>query len=101
MPTATDEITTEEVTAYGDVLIRLVTAARVAEPARYASVTSWSTLHEVCDANEFVLEADAETGNDDLDRSVNLFNGCIARVERALWPTLSGVALLWTTPDPA
>lgn len=86
MLTAT-EITAEEVTAYGDVLIRLVTEARTAEPARFAPVTNWTTLHEVCDANEFVIDADTETGTDDLGRSVNLFNGCVARVELALWPT--------------
>lgn len=32
------------------------------EPARYGGVASWEELHEVCDANEFVLECDESFG---------------------------------------
>lgn len=53
-------------TTYADRLENLLRVDFANEPERYADARSWSDLHEVCDANEFVLECDALFGCDHL-----------------------------------
>ena len=43
---------------YADALVEIVTDALEAEPDRFASCASWSDLHDVCDANDFLVAAD-------------------------------------------
>jgi hypothetical protein len=89
------EVTVED---YADVLDDLLDWHFAAEPERYRDVGSWSELHNVCDANEFVIDADRETGIKDpfrtagtvdhtvdqaaLDAYFTFVNAAIAEVER-------------------
>lgn len=50
---------------FGDALVREVWWATANEPARFARCREWRDLHDVCDANEFLLDA-ADAANVDL-----------------------------------
>jgi hypothetical protein len=50
----------DHVKAYAAVLDESLDAHFQLEPERYAPVTSWMTLHDVCDANDFLIEADED-----------------------------------------
>lgn len=43
-------------------MAKAIRAAVALEPERFGSCRSWEDLHAVCDANEFVIEADAVFG---------------------------------------
>lgn len=49
---------------YADRLIALVRADLALEPDRYGAARSWQDLHDVCDANEYFLDAEASFGYD-------------------------------------
>jgi hypothetical protein len=49
---------------YADVLKRLI-VADIGAGTVPDSVRSWSDLHDFVDANEYLIDADAETGNPD------------------------------------
>jgi len=40
---------------YADELVRQVRAEVTADPERYGRCRSWTDLHDVCDANEFLI----------------------------------------------
>jgi hypothetical protein len=61
---------------YAEELVRLVRIDREREPERFGSVNSWEELHGVCDANEYLIEADEKfgfdyTGSDDQNEFAN------------------------------
>lgn len=64
-PTATDALAMlEAAEEYTTHLWRLVREAIHAEPARYAGCTTFDDLHDVCDANEFLIEVDELLGHE-------------------------------------
>lgn len=80
---------------YAARLEELVLADLAAEPARYDGVASWEALHDVCDANEFVLECDESFGYafpaqhdapEEWDAYVAVVNEAIAVVEKRIFP---------------
>jgi hypothetical protein len=54
----TDTRSAFEQDAYTQRLATLINSALVAEPQRFADARAFADLHDVCDANEFLLEAD-------------------------------------------
>lgn len=81
--------TTTEPTAkqYANLLIQLLLSEYRMAPTLYANVRSWGTLHDVVDANEFIVYADRMLGTDTLanEDNINRTNEAIALVERTLW----------------
>ena len=81
---------------YAEVLVRLVREA-IADGLDCTEVSSWTQLHDVCDANEFLIDADTELGvdpweradDDDFDTVINAYhhmtNAAVAIAEKALW----------------
>ena len=64
-PTATEALAALEADEqYATVLWRLVREAIEHEPTRYANVARWEHLGDVCDENEFIIEADEELGDE-------------------------------------
>lgn len=47
---------------YAEHLVRLVRLDLAAEPERFGKARSWTDLHEVCDANEYLIDADEAFG---------------------------------------
>jgi hypothetical protein len=65
------------------------------EPSRYGGVASWEALHDVCDANEFVLECDESFGYSfpaaadepaEWDAYIAIVDAAIAVVEQRIFP---------------
>jgi hypothetical protein len=73
---------------FGDALVREVRWEVLGDPARYSWCRSWEDLNDVCDANEFLLDA-ADVVNVDLGSlSPEVVQAGIARVEsEVLRPT--------------
>lgn len=79
---------------YAETLGRLVNDAYILEPERYEDCADWTDLHDVADANEFLLDADEAHGidypdpNDEpaFDRYVDFTNAAIAWVEQNIIP---------------
>ncbi len=70
------------------------------EPTRYGACANWSDLHEVCDANDYLQDADEAFGvvvpdGVAFDNYVRFTNAAIALVE-ADWPIPTDGAS-WTT----
>jgi hypothetical protein len=91
--------TAPTVTAYADVLVGLIRADLAAEPERFGRVRSFTDLHDVCDANEYLIEADRITGNADPFGGVTVDDAALAAygafttaaidaAEAILWPSL-------------
>lgn len=88
---------------YAAVLVELIRADMAAEPDRYAAARSFEDLHDVCDANEYLIQADARTGNPDpfdvpegegyevddaeLDAYATFTSRAIDLAAAELWPT--------------
>lgn len=82
--------TTEQ---YAARLEELVLAEVAAEPARYGGIASWEDLHTVCDANEFVIDADESFGysypapdSPEWEPYMTLVDDAIGRVEGRIFP---------------
>lgn len=87
-------MTTATVTpqALADEIVRLCRIDFAAEPERYGKVTSWEELHDVCDANEFLIEAEENlsVGMDYGDPAFHtLANDAVEIAQAALWPPLT------------
>lgn len=77
---------------YATVLETLVRADIAADPARFGTARSWQDLHDVCDANDYLEEADRIIGiapvTDYLaDGYLTLTNTAIQMASTRLWPT--------------
>lgn len=73
---------------YADALVELVAEDRYEFPDAYAKVKSWTDLHDVCDANEYLIAADDHFGLDPdyaAHRWIVFYNEAIAIAERKLW----------------
>lgn len=79
---------------YAARLEEIVRADLAAEPARYGGVATWVELHDVCDANEFILECDESFGYhfpsqleapEEWDTYVAVVNAAIAVVEKRVF----------------
>lgn len=68
-------------------LVALVREDIDADPARFASCASWRSLHDVVDANEYVIDAMAELGLDaDVDDDhLDLYGKAERLAETDLW----------------
>lgn len=73
------------VTAYAATLVDLVRLEQQREPERYGRCRSWEDLHDVCDANEFLIEADDAHSVDTL-ADPSIANAAVPIAERTLWP---------------
>lgn len=84
------------VAALAATLVRLVTEAKTLEPDRYAGACSWQDLNDVCDANEFLLEAEQILGvPDDPAWEVGRWhNAAIEAAEIALFPKPTGPSVV-------
>lgn len=73
---------------YADELVRLVALDRTEHPNVYRAVRNWTDLHGVCDANEYLIEADENLGADwdGSDESNRFRNDAIELAERDLFP---------------
>ena len=82
-----------DTTIYAAHLRSALRTAYLAEPERYGSCKTWTDLHDVCDANDYLNNADELFGIDfpDIDDEkawesyLAFVNEAIARVE-ADWP---------------
>lgn len=68
-------------------LVALVREDMTAEPDRFAACTSWRTLHDVVDANEYVIDAMADLGHETEtdESSLALYNMAERLAEAELW----------------
>lgn len=76
---------------YADTLERIVREEMSWDPERYENVRTWTDLHDVCDANEFLQITDDALGmvvEDFVDpHYIHLTTTAIAMVEARLWGT--------------
>lgn len=74
------------VQTYAEELVRLVNEDRESEPGRFGACRSWTDLHDVCDANEYLIDADEkfglEFGSDD---HMQFCNEAISRAGKILF----------------
>lgn len=75
---------------YANALETIVRDTIAADPARYAAVQSWTALHDVCDANELLQDADTASGLGDVfepwaPEYIALTTNAIAVVESRVW----------------
>ena len=78
------------VTQYADALEVIVRNTIAGQPDRYNTVRSWGTLHDACDANDLLADADNVTGIADVfepwaPEYVALTTGAIAIVAARVW----------------
>lgn len=77
--------------AYANALEQLVRADLAADPDRYGAARTWVDLHDVCDANTYLEQADEMVGIEPrnfLDEGYLALTGtAIREVERRLWGT--------------
>ena len=77
------------VEALTDHMVEAVRFDFESEPDRYAEVRSWTDLHDVCDANEYVIEA-CEAFDVSLnvldDAAMAIINEATDRAEARLFP---------------
>lgn len=80
-------------------LVAIVREDMAAEPDRFAACTSWRTLHDVVDANEYVIDAMADLGHDAEvdDEHCALYNEAERIAEAELW----GPPTVYPTPADA
>ena len=88
-PTTFRGVTAE---VYAEKLIRLVAEDRHEFPDTYAGTKSWTDLHGVCDANEYLIAADEELRWDDVDYADNEYVGFCNRAIDIAERTLFGGA---------
>ena len=73
-----------------DVLANMVTADIQADAERFGNVTTWTDLHGVCDANEYLIEATEHFFGGqtwEYDEAVLAWeNDAVAIAETVLWP---------------
>ena len=77
---------------YGLILEQLVRDDIAADPARFGAARSWTDLHDVCDANDYLEEADRIIGIAPVadylaDGYLTLTNLAIQMASARLWPT--------------
>lgn len=77
-------VTTEQ---YAEELVRLVRADFTSAELRH-ELSSWSDLHDRCDANEYLIWADEKFGlnEDDFISRIPFTNEAITIAEKALFP---------------
>lgn len=74
---------------YAAHLVEQVRLALTEEPARFAAARTWADLHDVCDANDFLQEADEHFGlpcNPADEDWCEMANAAMGIAEATLWP---------------
>lgn len=80
---------------YAEELVRLVRIDLALDPKRFGNARSWTDLHDVCDANEYLIDADEKFGERLLhafgrdaltaNEATEFCNAAIAIAEKALF----------------